>query len=88
VAVEEPLEDLRHPVSEACSLAGLRAGAANVSDRFRRSSRTADFILIGVGDEGPPLRLLENEVKASSGLVDPIQANLLERRSISGSKCA
>src|SRR6185437_5757590 len=59
---EEPAEDLGHPVGgllfaeplESGSLKGLGIGLEN-------PGRTAHFVLIGVGDERPPLGFLENK---------------------------
>lgn len=62
VTIEEPAEDLGHSRGGLGLVQSLQAGSLErLRIGFEDPGRTTGFILIGVGDERPPLGLLENE---------------------------
>jgi hypothetical protein len=62
IAVEEPRKNLRHAIGGGLLAEAFEAGALKrLGVGFKDPGRMAGFILIGVGDEGPPLRLLKDE---------------------------
>src|SRR5882757_12224 len=62
ITIEKASEDLRHPICGLLLAQAFEAGAAKgFRIGFEDPGRMADFVLVGVGDKGPPLRLLENK---------------------------
>ena len=62
MAVEEPAENLRHAIGGLPFAQAFEAGALErLGIGLEDPGRAARFILVGVGDERPPLGLLEDE---------------------------
>ncbi len=62
MAVEEPAENLRHPIGGLLFAQAFEPGALEgFGIGLEDPGRAARLILIGVRDERPPLRLLEDE---------------------------
>src|SRR5438045_710504 len=87
MALKEPAENTGHAIGGLLLVQPLESGAPERCEvSLEDPGRTPNLVLVRVSDERAHSVSWKINVKASSGRVEPIQANLFERRSTSGWK--